>query len=190
MRSYDFYNLSEFAFEHLRDSRRTLAPLAKSFFFQIVFRNMIVPLPRSCSSSCSRRAPTVFFFFFFFFDTTNRYEVFLGRPKSHNLRTETKCRKLSPEGFCEIPLQKQSWGRQPPMKDKGKIGLDREELVRGETTLWMKSYYWTFISHRHSLRAGSHLRAHARVAKSEFQSEAILLRASSPDSSRRIASLF
>ena len=27
------------------------------------------------------------------------------------------------------------------MKDKGKIGLDREELARGETTLWMKSYY-------------------------------------------------
>ena len=27
------------------------------------------------------------------------------------------------------------------MKDKGKIGLDREELARGETTLWMKWYY-------------------------------------------------
>ena len=69
MRSYDFYNLSEFAFEHLRDSRRTLAPLAKSFFFffQIVFRNMIVPLPRSYSRSCSRRAPTVLFFCFFVF---------------------------------------------------------------------------------------------------------------------------
>ena len=62
MTSYDFYNLSEFAFEHLRDSRRTSAPLAKSFFFQTVFRNMIVPLPRSCSRSCSRRAPTVSFF--------------------------------------------------------------------------------------------------------------------------------
>ena len=109
MRSYDFYNLSEFAFEHLSDSRRTSAPLAKSFFFQTVFRNMIVPLPRSSSRSCSRRAPTVSFLFFsFFFDTTNRYEVFLARPKSHNLRTETKCRKLSPEGFCEIPPQKQS----------------------------------------------------------------------------------
>ena len=108
MRSYDFYNLSEFAFEHLRDSRRTSAPLAKSFFFQTVFRNMIVPLPRSCSRSCSRRAPTVFFFFCFVSDKTNRYEVFLARPKSHNLRTETKSRKLSPEGFCEIPPQKQS----------------------------------------------------------------------------------
>ena len=41
------------------------------------------------------------------FDTINQYEVFLARPKSHNLRTETKCRKLSPEGFCEIPPQKQ-----------------------------------------------------------------------------------
>ena len=97
---------------------------------------MIVPLPRSCLRSCSRRAPTVFFF-----DTTNRYEVFLAPPKLHNLRTETKCRKLSPEGLCVIPPQKQSWGRQPPMKDKGKIGLDREELARGETTLWMKLYY-------------------------------------------------
>ena len=35
------------------------------FFSQIVFRNMIVPLPRSCSRSCSRRAPTVLFFLFF-----------------------------------------------------------------------------------------------------------------------------
>lgn len=93
-----FYNLAEFAFEYLRDSRRILAPLAKSFLSQIVFRNMIAPLPRSCSRSCSRRAPTIFFF-----DTTNRYEVFLARPKSHNLRTETKCRKLLPEAFCEIP---------------------------------------------------------------------------------------
>ena len=30
---------------------------------------------------------------------------------------------------------------QPPMKDKGNIALDREELARGETTLWMKLYY-------------------------------------------------
>ena len=130
-----FYSLAEFAFEHLRDSRRILAPLAKSFFSQVVFRNMIVLLPRSCSCSCSRRAPT------FFFDTANRYEVFFARPKSHNLRTETKCLKLSPEGFCEILPKKQSWGRRPTMKDKGKIGLDREELARGETTLWMKWYY-------------------------------------------------
>ena len=40
-----FYNSAEFAFEHLRDSRRILAPFAKYFFSQIVFRNMIVPLP-------------------------------------------------------------------------------------------------------------------------------------------------
>ena len=85
-----------------------LQRLSQSLFFQIVFRNMIVPLPRSCSRSCSRRAPTVSSSSFFFFDTTNRYEVFLARPKSHNLRTETKCRKLPPEGFCEIPPQKQS----------------------------------------------------------------------------------
>ena len=32
-----FYNLAEFAFEHLRDSRRILAPLAKSFFFSNCF---------------------------------------------------------------------------------------------------------------------------------------------------------
>ena len=124
-----FYNLAEFAFEHLRDSRRILAPVAGPFFSQTIFGNMIVPLPRSCSRSCSRRANTVFFY------TTNRYEVFLARLKSHNLRTETKCRKLSPEGFCEIPPQKQSLGRQPPMKDKGKIGLDQEELAHGGTTL-------------------------------------------------------
>ena len=99
---------------------------------------MIVPLPRSCSPSCSRRAPTVLFFFL-----TQQIgtRFFIVRPKSHNLRTETKWRKLSPEGFCEIPPQKQNCGRQPRMKDKGKIGLDREELARGETTLWMKSYY-------------------------------------------------
>ena len=95
---------------------------------------MIVPLPRSCSRSCSRRAP-IGLFFFFFLDTTNRYEVFLAPSKSHNLRTETKCRKLSPEGFCVIPPQKQGCRRQPSMKDKGKIRLDREELARGETTL-------------------------------------------------------
>ena len=139
-----FYNLAEYAFEHLRNSRRILAPLAKSFFSQIVFRNMIVPLPRSCSSSCSRRTPTVFLLLFvclLFFWHNKWYEVFLAPSKSHNLRTETKCRKLSPEGFCVITPQKQSWGRQPPMKDKGKIGLDREELACGETTLWMKSYY-------------------------------------------------
>ena len=52
-----FYNLVEFAFEYLRDSRRILAPLAK-FFFSNYFCNMIVPLPLSCSHSCSRRAPT------------------------------------------------------------------------------------------------------------------------------------
>ena len=30
---------------------------------------------------------------------------------------------------------KRKCGRQPPMKDKGKIGLDWEELALGETTL-------------------------------------------------------
>ena len=131
-----FYNLAEFAFEHLRDSRRILAPVAGPFFFSNcfwqhdrTFTSILLALLLPSRSHC------------FFFDTTNRYEVFLARPKSHSLRTETKCRKLSPEGFCEIPPQKQSWGRQPPMKDKGKIGLDREELARGETTLWMKWYY-------------------------------------------------
>ena len=45
----------------------------------------------------------------FFFDTTNlykplpRFAVFLARPKSPDLRTETKCPKLLPEAFCEIP---------------------------------------------------------------------------------------
>ena len=38
-----FHNLAEFAFEHLRDKNFSASP--KVFFFQIVFRNMIVPLP-------------------------------------------------------------------------------------------------------------------------------------------------
>ena len=103
MRSYDFYNLSEFAFEHLRNSRRTSAPL-KSLFFSNCFSqhdctvtSILLALLLPPCSHC-----------FFFFDTTNWYEVFLACPKSHNLRTETKCCKLSPEGFCEIPPQKQS----------------------------------------------------------------------------------
>ena len=68
---------------------RALAPVVLTLFFCFVLFCLFVCL-------------------FVFFDTTNRYEVFLTRPKSHNLRTETKCLKLSPEGFCEIPPQKQS----------------------------------------------------------------------------------
>ena len=117
-----FYNLAEFAFEHLRDSRRILAPLAKSFFLKLFFATWSYRY-----LDLARALAPVALPLFFFFDTTNRYEVFFARPKSHNLRTETKCLKLSPEGFCEIPQKKQSWGRQPPMKDKGKIGLGWEK---------------------------------------------------------------
>ena len=64
MRSYDFYNLSEFAFEHLRDSRRTLAPLAKSYFFSNCFsqhdRTVTSILLALLLPSCS---PVALFFF-------------------------------------------------------------------------------------------------------------------------------
>ena len=116
-----FYNLAEFAFEHLRDSRRILAPLLFSFpnWFAQHDRTVTSILLALLLPSCSH--------WVFFFWHNKLVGGFFVRPKSHNLCTETKCLKLSPEGFCEIPPQKQSWGRQPPMNDKGKIGLGQEK---------------------------------------------------------------
>ena len=81
MRSYDFYNLSEFAFEHLCDSRRTSAPLAKSFFFKLFFATWsyrYLDLARAL-------APVVlplFLFFFFFFLTQQIGTRFFLRARS------------------------------------------------------------------------------------------------------------
>ena len=125
-----FYNLAEFAFEYLRDSRRILAPLAKSFFSQIVFRNMIAPLPRSCSRSCSRRAPTVFFL------TQQIGTRFFLRVRSRII----SARKQNVANYClkrfvRFRHKNRAEEGQLPMKDKGNIGLDQEELARGKTTL-------------------------------------------------------
>ena len=73
-----------------------LQRLSQSLFF---FSNCSSQHDRTVTSiflalllpSCSH---CFFSFLFLFFDTTNRYEVFLARPKSHNLRTENKMSQI------------------------------------------------------------------------------------------------
>ena len=74
--------------------------------------------------------PLPHLFLTLFFDA-----VFLARPKLRDLRTETKCRKLMLGAFCEIPHSNKELMKESHTKDKGDIGLDREELARGGTSL-------------------------------------------------------
>ena len=72
MRSYDFYNLSEFAFEHLRDSRRILAPVARSFFFFLklflaTWSYLYLDLARALTPVVLTLVFVLFFFVFCFF---------------------------------------------------------------------------------------------------------------------------
>ena len=137
MRSYDVYNLSEFAFEHLRDSRRTLAPLAKSFFFSNCFsqhdRTVTSILLALLHSSCSH----CFFFFFFFFLTKQIGTKFFLRVRSRIIcARKQNVANYRLKGFVRFRHKNRAEEGSPaPMKDKGKIGLDREELARGDTTL-------------------------------------------------------
>ena len=152
-----FYNLAEFAFEHLRDSRRILAPLEKSFFLKLFFATWSYRYLDLARALATVLLPLCLFFVLFFWHN-KLVGGFFVLPKSHNLRRETKCLKLSPEGFCEIPPQKQSWGRQPPMKDKGKNWTrpGKNFCVVRLLCEWSGTT-WTFISHMHNARSNSFL---------------------------------
>ena len=100
---------------------------------------MIIPLPQYKRHLARARAPLPLPHIFY--DTTNRYKplprfaVFLARPKSPISGRKQNVPYYCLKRFVRFRHNDKELMKESHTKDKGDIGLDREELAPGGTSL-------------------------------------------------------